>query len=123
MVNSNNIKIQYIRYANDFILGTVSNKEFAYKTLSYISLILDSLNIKLNTEKTHVKHHEKGTLFLGYRIYGNYGFNVKWKNDKTQCVGDVLLKFAIPLKRLFQRFTDRGFFQLVKNNKVFKYVG
>ena len=116
-------KIQYIRYADDFILGTISSKEFAYKTLSCISLISDSLGMKLNVEKTNVKHHEKGTLFLGYHIYGNYGFNVKWTKDKSQRVGDVVLKFAIPLERLFQRFTDRGFFQLVKNKKSSKYVG
>lgn len=121
--NPNMSKIQYIRYADDFILGTISKKEFAYKTLSCISLISDSLGMKLNIEKTHVKHHEKGTLFLGYYIYGNYGFNVKWTKDKSQRVGDVVLKFAIPLERLFQRFADRGFFKWVKNKKSSKYVG
>jgi hypothetical protein len=116
-------KIQYIRYADDFILGTISSKEFAYKTLSCISLISDSLGMMLNINKTHVKHHEKGTLFLGYHIYGNYGFNVKWTKDKSRRVGGAVLRFAIPLERLFQRFADRGFFQLVKNRKSFKYVG
>lgn len=116
-------KIQYIRYADDFILGLISNKEFAYKTLSCISLVSDSLGMVLNVNKTHVKHHEKGTLFLGYHIYGNYGFNVKWKKDKSQRVGDVVLKFAIPLERLFQRFADRGFFQLIKTKKSSKFVG
>lgn len=108
-------KIQYIIYADDFIVGTISDKQFAYKTLCWISLISDSLGMKLNIEKTNVKHHEKGTLFLGFHIYGNYGFNVKWKTGKSQRIGDVVLKFAVPLERLFQRFTDRGFFQLVKN--------
>ena len=116
-------KIQYIRYADDLILGLISNKEFAYKTLSFISLISNSLGMKLNIEKTHVKHHEKGTLFLGYQIYGDYGHNIKWKKEKSQRVGDVVLKFGIPLKRLFKRFTDRGFFQLVKNRKSYKFVG
>ena len=116
-------KIQYIRYADDFILGLISNKTFAYKTLSCISLVADSLGMVLNIEKSGVKHHEKGTLFLGYHIYGNYGFNVKWKKNKSQRVGDVVLKFAIPLERLFQRFADRGFFQLIKTKKSSKFVG
>lgn len=70
-------KIQYIRYAGAFILGLISTKEFAYKTLSCISLISDSLGMVLNVNKTQVRHHEKGTLFLGYQIYGDYKFNVK----------------------------------------------
>lgn len=121
--DSNMRKVQYIRYADDFLVGTISDKQFAYKTLCWISLISDSLGMKLNIEKSNVKHHEKGTLFLGFHIYGNYGFNVKWKTEKLQRIGDVVLKFAVPLERLFQRFTDRGFFQLVKNRKSLKYVG
>jgi len=116
-------KVQYIRYADDFIIGTISDKKFAYKTLSWISLVSDSLGMKLNIEKTNVKHHEKGTLFLGFHIYGNYGFNVKWAKEKSQRIGDVVLKFAVPLERLFQRFTDRDFFQLIKTRKSSKYVG
>jgi retron-type reverse transcriptase len=75
--NLDMVKVQYIRYADDFIVGTISDKKFAYKTLCTISLISDSLGMKLNIEKTSVKHHEKGTVFLGFHIYGNYGFNVK----------------------------------------------
>jgi hypothetical protein len=77
-------------------------------------------------DKSGVRHHKKGVMFLGYKIYGDYGHNVKWKKDKdlkTQRVGDVVLKMAIPLEKLYQRFTDRGFFQRVKNRKTEKYVG
>lgn len=120
-------KVQYIRYADDFVLGLISNKQFAYKTLCEISAFSDSLGMRLNIEKSGVKHHEKGTMFLGFKIYGDYGFNVKWKNkddiNKSQRVGDVVLKLAIPLEKLFQRYTDRGFFQRVKNRKSLKYVG
>lgn len=72
--------------------------------------------------KTYVKRHEKGILFLGYHIYSNR-LNVKRTKNKSQCVKGVSLKFAIPLEKLFQRFADRGFFQLVKNKKNFKYIG
>lgn len=121
--NLMNKKIQYIRYADDFIVGLISDKMFAYQTLCNISLFSDSLGMILNIEKTNVKHHEKGVMFLGYHIYGNYGVNVKWTKEKSQRIGDVVLKFAIPLERLFKRFTDRGFFQIVKNKKSSKYVG
>lgn len=119
-------KIQYVRYADDFIIGLISDKKFALKTLSVVSLFSDSLGMTLNLEKSGVKHHEKGTLFLGFKIYGDYGFNVKWRTNTdghSQRVGDVVFKFGIPLERLFERYADRGFFQKVKNRKSEKFVG
>ncbi len=90
-----------------------TTKKFALKTLSFVSLFSDNLGMKLNLENSSIKHHEKGTLFLGFKIYGDYCFNVKWHTSKyghSQGVGDVELKFGIPLKRLFERSADRGFF-------------
>jgi hypothetical protein len=80
----------------------------------------------LNRDKSGVKHHEKGTLFLGFKIYGNYGFKVKQQTNKdgsTQRVEDSVLKFGVPLERLFERFAYRGFFTKVKNKKSEKFVG
>ena len=119
-------KIQYIRYADDFLIGLISDKKFARETLNIVSLFSDSLGIRLNIEKSGVKHHEKGTLFLGFKIYGDYGFNVKWRKNKdghSQRMGDAVLKFGIPLERLFKRYADRGFFQRVKKKKSEKFVG
>jgi len=120
-------RICYVRYADDFILGLISDKAFALQTICAISNFSESLGMQLNIEKSGVKHHEKGILFLGFKIYGDYGFNVKWRKNSTGRgkgrVGDVVLKFGIPLERLFERYADRGFFQKVKNKKKFKFVG
>lgn len=119
-------KIQYIRYADDFVLGLICDKQFAYKTLCAVANVSGRLGMTLNIDKSGVKHHEKGTLFLGFRIFGNYGFKIKQRTNKdgsTQRVGDVVLKFGIPLERLFERYADRGFFQRVKNKKSEKFVG
>jgi len=117
------MKIQYIRYADDFICGMISNKKTAYEALSYIALCAANVGMSLNEEKTNVKHHEKGVHFLGYHIYGDYGHKIKWKPDKSQRIGDVILKFAIPLNKLFVKFCERGFFMKVKNRKSSKMVG
>jgi len=119
-------KIQYIRYADDFVLGLICDKHFAYDTLCTVANFSGILGMILSKEKSGVKHHEKGTLFLGFKIFGNYGFKVKQrtnKNGSTQRVGDVVLKLGIPLERLFERYVDRGFFQRVKNKKAEKFVG
>lgn len=119
-------KIQYVRYADDFVLGLICDKRFAYETLCAVANFSGLLGMTLNKDKSGVKHHEKGTLFLGFKIFGNYGFKIAKRTNKdgsTQRVGDVVLKFGIPLERLFERYADRGFFQKVKNNKSEKFVG
>jgi retron-type reverse transcriptase len=117
------IKIQYIRYVDHFIIGLTSDKGFALDTLCVISNFSHFLGMTLNIEKSGVKHHENGTLFLGFKIYGNDDFNVKWRENKDERVEDVVLKFGIPLERLFERYADLGFFQKVKNKKSEKFVG
>jgi len=79
--------------------------------------------MELNPEKTGVKHHEKGTLFLGYKITGNYNFNLRFSKDKKQIVGQVTLKYGIPLERLFERFAEKGFFMKSAKTKSNRYVG
>lgn len=61
-----------------------------------------------------------------FKIFGNYGSNIKWRKNKdgfTQRVGNVVLKFGISLERLLERYADGGFLQKVKNNKSEKFVG
>jgi len=70
-------KIQYIRYANDFVIGAIGSKRYGFNLLSIVTSISASLGMNINVEKSGVVHHKKGVFFLGYRIYGDYGHNVK----------------------------------------------
>jgi hypothetical protein len=70
-------KIQYIRYADDFIIGVISNKLYCYQLLSTVTFISGTLGMDINVDKSGVRHHKKGVMFLGYKIYGDYGHNVK----------------------------------------------
>lgn len=116
-------KIHYIRYADDFICGLISNKMMAYEALSYIAFCAANVGMMFNEEKTNVKHHDDGVHFLGYRIYGDYGNVVKLKSEKSQRVGDLALKLAVPLNKLFNKFCERGFFMKAKNRNSSKIVG
>jgi retron-type reverse transcriptase len=67
-------KLSYVRYADDFLFGYIGRKAEAYKILCEVSNFISCcLNMTLNINKTNIKHHEKGTLFLGYKITGDYG--------------------------------------------------
>lgn len=71
-------RLSYVRYADDFLFGYIGRKAEAYKVLCEVANTLSLIsNLDLNMDKTNVKHHEKGTLFLGYRIIGSYGLNLR----------------------------------------------
>lgn len=117
-------KLLYVRYADDFIAGFIGPKSEAYKILCYMATLVSCLfQMELNTEKSGVRHINKGVIFLGYHIWWKQGLNTKWYGK--QRLGRTYLFFSIPLQKLFQRFTDRGFFQLVSTSrgKGTKYVG
>jgi hypothetical protein len=73
--------------------------------------------MKLHSEKSVVKHHEKGVVFLGYKIWKKYGFNATIGRDSAgelRRIKSSRLHFSIPLERLFTGFTERGFFMKAK---------
>lgn len=62
-------RLTYVRYADDFLLGFIGPKEEAMELLIHISGFADGyLGMTLDTDKTSVRHHEKGVYFLGYKI-------------------------------------------------------
>lgn len=117
-------KLSYVRYADDFLLGYIGRKAEACKVLCEVSNRLSLMtNLDLNIDKTNVKHHEKGTLFLGYKISGNYGLNLRWSKGKKQRVGMVTLKFGIPLLNLLERYAEKGFLQRSAKTNSERFVG
>ena len=75
------------------------------------------LTLTPTIKKSGVNHHEKGVLFLGYKIWKKYGLNIKFGIDSAgtyQRIEGSRLNFSIPLERLFIRFKERGFFMRSK---------
>jgi group II intron reverse transcriptase/maturase len=64
------VRIQYVRYADDFIIGVEGSYQIAKKILDQVeSWINDELKLKLNPEKTGIsKYSEKPVNFLGYTL-------------------------------------------------------
>lgn len=63
-------RIQYTRYADDFLIGIIGNKEDAKEIKTKIKGFLnDTLNLELSEEKTLITHSKKKAHFLGYDIY------------------------------------------------------
>ncbi|WP_330634546.1 reverse transcriptase domain-containing protein [Anaerovorax sp. IOR16] len=63
-------RLQYIRYADDFIIGIVGSKEDAKSLKSKIAEYLqNSLKLQLSEEKTLITNSSDRAKFLGYEIY------------------------------------------------------
>lgn len=70
--HDSNVRIHYVRYADDFVIGVEGSYQIAKTILAKVrTFISSSLSLKLNETKTGItKYSEKRVKFLGYNISG-----------------------------------------------------
>lgn len=76
-------RVRYVRYADDFLIGTISDKDYAIQLKSEISKFLsDNLHLRLNDEKTIITNakHDKAK-FLGFHISKHSSSSVRIEMD------------------------------------------
>lgn len=75
-------RFQYVRYADDFLIGVIGCKEDAIAIKEQVkAFVADTLILELSDEKTLITHSEKRARFLGYDIYVRR--SAATKKDKT----------------------------------------
>lgn len=63
-------RMQYVRYADDFLIGVIRSKKDCEMTKKDIAEFLSAkLGLELSQEKTLITHGQKKAHFLGYSIY------------------------------------------------------
>ena len=63
-------RLQYIRYADDFLIGVIGSKEDAQRIKEQVkAFVAEKLNLELSDEKTLITHSSKKARFLGYDIF------------------------------------------------------
>ena len=63
-------RLQYIRYADDFVIGIIASKKEAKDIETKIKDFLkDELILELNADKTKLRHNSEKIIFLGYEIF------------------------------------------------------
>lgn len=96
-------RLQYVRYADDFLIGVIGSKEDALAIKEQVkAFVADTLILELSDEKTLITHSEKRARFLGYDIYVRR--SAATKKDKTGRLcrhlnGTVCLKMPTELMR------------------------
>jgi hypothetical protein len=68
-MDGNYRRIQYMRYADDFLVGVIGSKADAEKIKADIGLFLsEKLKLTMSPEKTLITHGQEKARFLGYNI-------------------------------------------------------
>ncbi|MEW9574645.1 reverse transcriptase domain-containing protein [Bacillus toyonensis] len=77
-MDENYKRLQYVRYADDFILGVIGSKEEAIRLKEDIhGFLRNHLGLELSLDKTLITHSSKAAKFLSYDIKINRSLQVK----------------------------------------------
>lgn len=98
-------KLEYIRYADDFLLSFIGSKDEAKKIKGQISEFLKGkLKLKLSDEKTLITHASSGKArFLGYEL------RVRRDNERRRANGTIW--FGVPkevVREATKKYCKRG---------------
>lgn len=117
-ISGNGVRIYYVRYADDFIVGVTGSKELAEELKKEIQEFLEEkLKLTLNMEKTKITDAEKSrALFLGANIRVNssrtYDQKKTERTSKNRIfkaripVGKILI--LAPLERITKKLESQG---------------
>lgn len=96
-------RLQYVRYADDFLIGVIGSKEDAIAIKEQVKVfVADTLKLELSDEKTLITHSEKRARFLGYDIYVRRSAATKKNKTGQLCRhlnGTVCLELPMELMR------------------------
>ena len=118
--DSRAIRIKYLRYADDWLIGMAGPKELASSLRDEIEFFLSTdLKLTLNRAKTHIRHAKtEEAFFLGTRIScGSESPRViTYPRKRGDVVGYVTkrttttyLRMFAPVDRVIARLADKGF--------------
>lgn len=114
------IRIEYVRYANHWMIGITGDRTLAYNLKDKVDYFMkNTLDQKLNPLKTKIIDLRMGNVnFLGYEIFlpRNYSISgYKAKEVKSIRSGQPQLRFDIPVAKVTQRYVDKGYLKSLKN--------
>ncbi|WP_134704938.1 reverse transcriptase/maturase family protein [Ammoniphilus sp. YIM 78166] len=120
-IDSNYKRIQYVRYADDFLIGIIGSKKDAMQVKGDISAFLrDTLKLELSQEKTLITNSRDKARFLGYDIAVSRGNSYRWKKDGTvQRLHNLKCELYMPHDAWEKKLWDKKVMKL--NDKTGKW--
>lgn len=109
--------IQYVRYADDFIVGVIGSHEDAKKLKQDLTAFLkEKLGLTLSTEKTKITNTAENARFLGYDISVSRSQDIKrLKNGKSQRVYSGVVQLRMPLEKWTAKLLEYGAIRIKKD--------
>jgi group II intron reverse transcriptase/maturase len=115
------IRIEYVRYADDWMIGVSNDKALALKIKTLIAdFIKNNLNQILHPTKTKVTDIRKGNAhFLGYELFLPRNRPISRYNNGKGVVtirrGQPELRFDIPVLKITEKYVERGYLMKLEN--------
>ena len=109
--------LQYVRYADDFIIGIVGSHEDAEMVKNDLANFLtEKLRLTLSTEKTKITHTAERARFLGYDITVSRSQDIKRKKDGSrQRVYSGVVKLYVPHEKWEAKLLEYHAIQIKKD--------
>lgn len=103
-------RLQYVRYADDFLIGVIGSKEDAKAVKTRVgNFIASILKLELSDEKTLVTHSAKRARFLGYDIYVRRCTATKRdKNGRLSRILNGKVCLELPTEIMRKKLLDYG---------------
>lgn len=116
-VSENNIKLSYIRYADDFIVGIQGSKNLCERIYEEIDQFFLDLGLKLNKDKTLITDlHEKEVNFLGFHFRNLSRYKKKFTYRTDPDSGRMIkmrsrtrLAIGMDYNKVLRRLVEKGF--------------
>ena len=114
------IRIEYVRYADNWMVGVSGDKKLAYKIKDEISSFMKEYLLQnLHPTKTKVTNLRKGNAhFLKYDIFlprSRPISSYKGKGIQTIRRKQPRLRFDVPVAKVIKRYVERGYLKQLKN--------
>ncbi|MBE0439298.1 MAG: hypothetical protein IBX57_05895 [Gammaproteobacteria bacterium] len=123
--DSNFRRLNYVRYADDFVIGVVGSKEDCIQIQKDLSVFLsEELSLNLSQKKTAISHFNKdGIFFLETFIKGNREKKkvvklVSKNNLKLKARITSRIKMLVPIERILKKGVEENIFKRLESKKI-----
>jgi group II intron reverse transcriptase/maturase len=109
--------LQYVRYADDFLIGVVGSREDAERLKQDLAVFLkEKLGLTLSAEKTKITNTAQCARFLNYDIYVSRSQDIKrLKNGKRQRVYYGVVQLRMPHEKWSAKLLELGAIRISKD--------
>ncbi|MCM2979236.1 reverse transcriptase domain-containing protein [Priestia aryabhattai] len=112
-------RIQYVRYADDFVIGVIGSKEDCLKIKEDLTVFLkESLYLNLSQDKTLITHSANKARFLGYDITVSRSSHKS--TDKTGALArtqNMRCKLYMPEEKWINKLKEYKALKITKNGQ------